>query len=119
MAPIEEEEEIVEDADEQSWMTQPPLDRMREQRNNQSSGNSFGLVAFGVFVLAFVLWSVRESSVTNRLYCRRRENNDSDLEEVQPLWKSEKQGRMVYANPSIYKKRRTIKCKYCGNGEWR
>ena len=105
-----------------------PTWRMRDSNTEEareslvpmkSSGGMYKLVALFVFVLLFVLWSGRRSSVMNRLRHRRRHNEESDLEEVQPLRKNENQGEDVYAISSLYKKRKTITCKYCGDREGR
>ena len=84
----------------------------------ESHGQGSVLIVLCVLVLAIALWSVMELDVTSRLYCRRRENDDNNLEEAQPLWKKERRNGMVYANPSRYKKKKTITCKHCGDGRW-
>ena len=107
------------DKDEATW-------RMRESKTEEareslvpveSSGGMYGLVAFCAIVLLFVLWSGRRLSLMNRLCHRHRDSEESDLEEVQPLRKNENQGEDIYAISSLYKKRKTITCKYCGNRE--
>ena len=109
------------DKDEVTWrMRESNTEEARESLvPTKSLGGRYGLVAFCVIVLLFVLWSGRRPSLMNRLCRRHRESEESDLEEVQPLRKNENKGEDVYAISSLYKKRKTITCKYCGDREER